>query len=138
MIAKPRSALRPVRLVAIGFALGSVEHLIRLVLHVFHIEVVAGYPAWRDAAFALVDASIACLGFTRPHRLFVPVLAFLIEQIVVNGSAAWRTWRVSGEILWMIPVMIVLIGTGAVIALRERRKGPTSDHTAVHIAVSGR
>jgi len=113
---------RPARIVAIGFALGSLEHLVRLVLHGFGIELVAGYPAWRDAAFTVVDASIACIGFTRPHRLFIPLLAFLIEQVAVNGTYAWRTWRGSGEILWMIPAMIVLIGAATAVALQERRR----------------
>ena len=123
-MSKPRLT----RVVAIGFAMGSVEHLIGLVLHGLHIEVVAHYPAWRHAAFALVDAGIAFVGFTRPRRLFVPVLAFLIEQILINGTEAWRTWRTSGEILWLVPVMIVLIGLAAAVALRERltETGPTA------------
>lgn len=115
-----RAWFDPIRIVAIGFAIGSVEHLIGLVLLAFHIEMYARYPAWRHAAFALVDAGIAYLAFTRPRRLLFPVLAFLIEQLLVNGSHAWRTWRTSGEVLWGIPVMIALIGAAVVVALRER------------------
>jgi hypothetical protein len=109
--------------VAVGFAVGSVEHLARLLLHGFGVEVVANYPAWRDAAFSLVDGVIAFIGFTDRRRLFVPVLAFLVEQIVINGSEAWRTWRASGEILWLVPVTIVVIGVAAGVSLRERLRG---------------
>jgi hypothetical protein len=117
-----RSAPRGLaRVVAIGFAIGSVEHLVGLVLLGFHVEMYANYPGWRHAAFAGADAAIAFIGFSRPHRLFFPALMFLIEQIAINGTYAWRTWRVSGRILWSIPVMIVLIGAAAVIALQERR-----------------
>jgi hypothetical protein len=111
---------RLMTIVAIGFALGSVEHLIGLVLLGFHIEMYAHYPAWRHAAFTAVDAGIAFLAFTRPRRLFVPLLAFLVEQILINGSHAWRTWRTSGDMLWTIPIMIALVGAATIIALRER------------------
>ena len=111
---------RLTRVVAIGFAVGSLEHLVRLLLHAFGIEVIAGYPMWRDAAFTLVDAGIAFLAFTRPHRLFVPVLAFLIEQALINGTEAWGAWRDSREVVWRIPLMIVLIGAATVIAWLAR------------------
>jgi len=80
----------------------------------------ANYPAWRHGAFAVVDSGIAYLAFTRTRRVFFPVLAFLIEQVLVNGTYAWRTWRTSGEVLWTIPVMIVTIGAAAAVALQER------------------
>jgi hypothetical protein len=109
-------------LVAIGFALGSLEHAIGFVLLLFGVEMYAGYPAWRHAAFTVVDALIAFLAITRPHRLLIPLLAFLIEQILINGAYAWRTWRTTGEILWVVPVMIALIAAARVIAARERTR----------------
>jgi hypothetical protein len=112
--------LRPIRIVGIGFAAGSLEHLIGLVLLGFQIEMFTSYPAWRHAAFAFVDAGIAYLAFTRPRRVFIPLLAMLIEQIVVNGSSAWRTWCTSGEILWSIPLMIALMFAASIVARQER------------------
>ena len=116
---------RPTRIVAILFALGSLEHAVGFVLLLFGVEMYTNYPAWRHAAFTCVDALIAYLGFRRPDRLFLPLLAFLIEQCAVNGTFAWRRWRTTGEILWIVPVMVLLIAAATVIAARERSKEMT-------------
>lgn len=115
--------MRLTTIVAVGFTLGCLAHAIGLVLLLFGVEWYgAGYPAWRHAAFTCVDALVAYLAFRRPERLFVPLAAFLIEQIAVNGTFAWRTWRATGEIVWAIPAMLVLISAATVIAARERRR----------------
>lgn len=54
------------------------------------------YSAWRDPAFALIDATIAWVALRRPRWLFFCLLAFLVEQAVSNGPDAWRSW-LSGQ-----------------------------------------
>jgi hypothetical protein len=114
--------MRLTRIVAIGFALGSLEHAVGFVLLLFGVEMYTNYPGWRHAAFMCVDALIAYLAVRRPERLFMPLVVFLIEQVAVNGTYAWRTWRTTGEIVWAIPVMIAVIGAATVIAAQERRR----------------
>jgi hypothetical protein len=109
------------RLIAIGFALGSVEHAVLLILLGFHIEVYAAYPAWRHAAFTVVDALIAYVAARHPDRLFVLLLAFLIEQIATNGVTAWREWQATHHVLWLVVVIHVLILSATIAAARIRR-----------------
>ena len=76
-----------VRLViALGFAAGSLVHSTGLVLLAGGIELYGpGYPAWRHAVMAVVDALIACIAVWRPAWLIVALPAFLAEQVLVNG-----------------------------------------------------
>jgi len=114
--------MRLTRVIAVCFALGCLLHAIGFALMLFGVELYgAGYPAWRHAAFVLADALIAYLAFRRPERLFVPLLAFLIEQVAVNGTFAWRAWRTTGAVAWGVPVTILLISAAMVIAAREHR-----------------
>jgi hypothetical protein len=108
--------------VALGFALGSLEHLVGLVLLAFGVEMYADYPAWRHAAFSVVDALIATLAVRRPDRLFIPLAAFFVEQVAVNGAMAWRHWTAHREIVWPVLVMLALILAATVIAAREARR----------------
>lgn len=115
--------IRGANLVGIGFALGSLEHAVGFVLLLFGVAMYGpGYPAWRHAAFTCADALITYLAFRHPQRLFVPLVIFLAEQVVVNGSFAVRAWRTRGEIVWTVPVMLVLISAAIVIAAQERRR----------------
>jgi hypothetical protein len=109
------------RLIAVGFALGSVEHAVLLILLWFHVEVYAGYPWWRHAAFTVVDGLIAYLAARRPDWLFIPLLAFLIEQILTNGAEAWREWQAIHHVLWVVVVMHVLISGAVVSTAIDRR-----------------
>ena len=117
-----RSRNRLIVVVAIGFALGSLEHLVGLVLLAFGVEMYADYPAWRHAAFSVVDALIATLAVRRPDRLFIPLAAFFVEQAAVNGTMAWRHWSAHREIVWPVVVVLPLLLGATVIAARESRR----------------
>ena len=121
---RPRSRLLGV--VAIGFAVGSLEHLVGLVLLAFGIEMYSDYPAWRHAAFSVADALIAALAMRRPDRVFIPLVAFSVEQVVVNGTMAWRHWTAHREIVWPVVVMLPLILAATVVAASEARRAGRS------------
>ena len=111
-------------IIAAGFALGSLEHAVGLVLLAFHIEMYAAYPAWRHAAFAMVDASIAYLAIRHSDRLFIPLFAFLIEQIATNGVAAYQDWEATHHASWVVVVMHLLIACATAAAGANRRATP--------------
>ena len=117
-----RDAHRTATITGVGFALGSLEHATGLILLAFHIELFSGYPAWRHAVFTVVDASIAWVAMRRPDRLFLPLCAFLVEQVVTNGVRAWREWSTAHHVLWVVVVMHVLIFSATVAAGLNRRR----------------
>jgi hypothetical protein len=83
---------------------------------------ILGYPAWRHAAFAAVDASIAYLAIRHPDRLFVPLFAFLVEQIATNGVEAYRDWTAARHVPWLAVIMHVFIFCAAAAAWTNRRR----------------
>jgi hypothetical protein len=96
-----------------------------LVLMLTQVYVVQDYPWWRHAAFIAVDALIAYLALTRPDRLFLPLLAFLVEQILTNGVRAWLEWQATHHVLWSVVVMHVLIVAAVVSAALDKRREAT-------------
>ena len=71
---------------ALGFALGSLAHATAWLLLFFRIELYGpGYPHWRHAVFALIDASISWLALRRPEWLVFGLVAFLADQIWEHG-----------------------------------------------------
>lgn len=115
-------------LIAVGYALGSLTHAAGLFLLLFHIEMYGeGYPAWRHAAFTVVDASIAWIAARHPDRLFLPLLAFFIEQSATHGLQAWREWTSMGQIPWMTGAMLALFLAATIAAgVRMRQLRLTS------------
>ena len=109
------------RLVAIGFALGSLEHAAGLVLLAFDIHIYQHYPAWRHAAFVLADALIGYLAATRPQRALIPVVAFLIEQIVTHAPEIVRHWRITRHVPWLAVLYFAMIVGAVIVAARYRR-----------------
>lgn len=91
---------RVTRLVAIGFALGALEHFAGAVLLLFDVAIFPPpYAGWRHAAMAAADGAIVWIALKR-SRLLIPVLAiFLAEQLMVNGPFAWRE-AAAGRFEW--------------------------------------
>jgi hypothetical protein len=106
-------------IIAIGFAFGAIEHAVGFVLLVGFQIGYAGYPAWRHAGFTFIDTAIAYVAARYPDRLFIPVLAFFIEQTATNGVDAWREWRAEHGVLWVVVVEIGLVGLAAIITGRQ-------------------
>jgi hypothetical protein len=102
------------RLIALGFGLGSLEHMVGLVGLLVGWQMYSNYPWWRHAAFAGVDASIAWLALRRPQRLLVPLLAMLGEQLATNGTEAFHTWQSAHRVEWPIIVTLPLIACAVV------------------------
>ena len=102
------------RLIAVAFGLGSVEHVAGLAGLAFGWQMYPHYPWWRHAAFAAVDAAIAWLAVRRPHRLFLPLAAFLIEQLATNGVETWQVWSVEHQVQWNVLVILTLIAVATV------------------------
>jgi hypothetical protein len=116
----------PVRLIGLGFGFGALEHAVGLVGLWLGWEMYAGYPWWRHAAFTAVDASIAWVAFRRPDRLFVPLLAFLVEQIATNGVDAWQDWRLFHRIGWLdVAVQLLILAAVIVAGPRFNRPYPS-------------
>ena len=94
------------RVVAIWFAAGAAVHATGFILIWFGVDLYGpGYPAWRHAAMALVDVSIAWVAVHHPRWLFVALPAWAAEQALVNGfgffssvalvgvaAVAWERW----------------------------------------------
>lgn len=75
------------RLIALGFALGSFAHLFGFVLLVgwgIHWKA-PWYPAWRHMVMATVDLLIVWVALQRPSWLVFALVAFFVEQVIVNG-----------------------------------------------------
>jgi hypothetical protein len=104
-------------LITVGYALGSLTHAAGWFLLLFHIEIYgAGYPAWRHAAFTVVDASISWIAVRHPDHLFLPLLAFFIEQSATHGVQAWHEWTSMGQIPSGTGVMLLLFLSATVAA----------------------
>ncbi|HVG54315.1 MAG TPA: hypothetical protein VM846_07810 [Vicinamibacterales bacterium] len=74
------------RVVAIWFAAGAAVHATGFILIWFGVDLYGpGYPAWRHAAMALVDVSIAWVAVHHSRWLFVALPAWAAEQALVNG-----------------------------------------------------
>jgi hypothetical protein len=116
------------RLIAVGYALGSLAHATGWLLLLFHVEMYgAGYPAWRHVAFTVADASIAWIAARYPDHLFLPLLAFFIEQSATHGLEAWREWTSTGEILWGTAAMLAVFLSATIAAgVRMRQVRLTS------------
>jgi hypothetical protein len=73
-------------LTGVGFALGSTVHAVSGVLLWWGFEIYGpGYPSWRHAAFALIDAAIACVAWQWPKWLVFPLAAFALDQLIEHG-----------------------------------------------------
>jgi hypothetical protein len=104
-------------LIAVGYALGSLTHATGWLLLLFRVEMYgAGYPAWRHAAFTVADALIAWMAARRPDHLFLPLLAFFIEQSATHGVQAWRDWTSMGKNPWMTGAMLALFLSATIAA----------------------
>jgi hypothetical protein len=110
------------RATAVGFALGCVEHATLFVFQWRGIWSLSNYPLWRHAAHAAVDGSIAYVGFRRPDRLFIPLLAFLVEQVLINGVPAIPVWRNTHDVPWVVVVEIALLSCALVAATSGKRE----------------
>jgi hypothetical protein len=98
------------RLIAAGFALGAVAHGTGLIAFLaLHFELRPGYPPWRDAVFTVVDAGLAALALRAPRRLWLPVLAFLVQQVTNHGAWAWRAWTDAHRIDWGLLVTLSFV-----------------------------
>jgi hypothetical protein len=74
------------KVTAVGFMLGCMAHTTGLVLLGWGVELYGrGYPAWRHAVMATVDAMIASTAIWRPAWLAFVLPAFIAEQLLVNG-----------------------------------------------------
>lgn len=115
----PRPLPVVVRLVAIGFSLGAAEHLAGAVLLFFGVPLFPPpYPAWRHAVMSLADAGIVWIAVKRPALLIPALVAFLVEQLVVNGPFVWRE-AAAGRAAWGAIVTIGFV----VAALALLRRG---------------
>ena len=95
------------RVIAIGFAAGAAVHAAAFALMLFGVDLYGpGYPAWRHAVMATIDASVAWLGWRQQRWLFVALPAWAAEQTLVNGfgvfpvvaligvvALTWERWR---------------------------------------------
>lgn len=112
------------RLTAVGYTLGSLAHATRFALVFAGIRLAPStYPAWRDPAFALFDATIAWVAFRRPRWLFFFLLAFLAEQVVYHGPWVWRHWRSGEGLPWDLLVVDGLVFIALVAAAVNRWSG---------------
>jgi hypothetical protein len=102
------------RLIAVAFGLGSLEHVVGLVGLGVGWPMYSHYPWWRHAAFATVDGAIAWLAVRQPRRLFLPLAAFLVEQLATNGVETWQTWSVNHQLQWSVLVTLPLIAVAVV------------------------
>ena len=75
------------RLTALGFALGSAVHTLGFVLLLVWGVKWYGptYPAWRHFVMATLDLSVVWIAVRRMSWLVFALVAFLVEQQVVNG-----------------------------------------------------
>ena len=74
------------RVVAIGFAAGAAVHAAGFALMLFGVDLYGPtYPAWRHAVMAIVDATVAWVGWRQQRWLFVALPAWAAEQTLVNG-----------------------------------------------------
>jgi hypothetical protein len=74
------------RLIAIAFATGAAVHAAGFALMLVGVDLHGpGYPAWRHAAMAIVDVSVAWVGRRHQRWLFVALPAWAAEQTLVNG-----------------------------------------------------
>jgi len=91
------------RITAAGFAIGGAVHATAGALLARGIALYGpGYPAWRHVVMAVIDGSIAWIAVRRPGWLVVVLLAFVAEQLAVNGigltpifaltAAGWVAW----------------------------------------------
>lgn len=84
-----RSARQPVvisRLTALGFAVGASAHAIGFALLLGGITLYGPtYRAWRHVAMISIDVAMVWIALRFARWLAFALLAFLIEQLVVNG-----------------------------------------------------
>jgi len=92
--------------IAFWFAAGAAVHATGFMLIGLGVDLYGpGYPAWRHAVMAIVDASIAWTAMRHPRWLFVALPAWAAEQALVNGfgffpiaalvavaGLAWEQW----------------------------------------------
>ena len=77
------------RLTALGFALGGLVHVIAFVLLYRGIELYGrDYPAWRHLVMAAIDGGIVYIAAAHTPFLAFALLAFGVEQLLVNGVGA--------------------------------------------------
>lgn len=95
------------RLTGIGFVVGGAVHTAALSMLPLGIAIYgANYPWWRHVTMAGVDMAMAWIALRRPSWLLIAILAFEVEQLIVNGFgvmqgaimiaamlAAWERWR---------------------------------------------
>ena len=111
------------RLVAIGFALGSLEHAVGLILMGFGVHLYS-YPAWRHAAFVVADSVIAYVAARRPERALWLLTAFLIEQLATHGPEEWRHWQLTHHLPWFGIGYETLLVAAVIVAARYRGATP--------------
>jgi hypothetical protein len=74
------------KLTALGFVIGAVTHTVAIGLFMSGIELYGpGYPWWRHLVMAALDAAVAWIALRRTTWLVFALLAYVAEQIAVNG-----------------------------------------------------
>ena len=87
-------------MIAIGFGLGAIVHLAALVIPAFGVAVGVVAPAWRNALFTFIDATLGWAMLRRPPILMVALPLFLAQQVSKKGVNAWRLAG-EGQIDWL-------------------------------------
>jgi hypothetical protein len=82
----------------------------------FRIELYGpGYPHWRHAVFALIDASIVWLAVRRPEWLVFALVAFLTDQIWEHGVQT---------ITVLVMLAVLAVGLERLVPVLRRRGKP--------------
>jgi hypothetical protein len=130
--AMPRLLRLATTLTAVGFAVGGLGHAVNFVLTASGMIISPpGYPPWRHAVMACVDATIVAVALRRSTALVFVLALFLAEQIATNGRFALAEWLRSGVLHGPVIVMLILeavaVSAAAVNRCQSRWTGDPSD-----------